>query len=382
MSTSADLEANKATKPNKGFYKHCKKKGHIEARCFIKYPELKNNKPSNKNNKKDKKGDNKNKKNESSKAIMSAFSFINNKSDYNYKLILDSGATEHYTPIKEWLIDYKLVPNRTIIIANGTKVPIEGVGDIPIIIGDKNVLIKDVYYIPSLKTTLISSKELTNKGWNILFKDNIAKLSNIKFKLNLKAKQNYNAYYLDFIINHNLLEPVIYNISKPNNKLDLIHKRLNHINKEYLIKTLNSTKGLKDNYKDLNKEDLNNCESCYISKFTKVGSKKPFLPTTSDLTHFNIDIAGPFRIKGLKGERYFITITDRGTRAIWVYALKFKADTLDIIISFYNIIDTQFNTKIKALRLDNAKEFKSSKWTLFCKTRGIICEYTSPYSLP
>jgi len=77
MSTSADLEANKATKPNKGFCKYCKKKGHIEARCFIKYPELKNNKPSNKNNKKDKKGDNKNKKNESSKAIMSAFSVIN-----------------------------------------------------------------------------------------------------------------------------------------------------------------------------------------------------------------------------------------------------------------------------------------------------------------
>ena len=41
MSTSADLEANKATKPNKGFYKHYKKKGHIEARCFIKYPKLK-----------------------------------------------------------------------------------------------------------------------------------------------------------------------------------------------------------------------------------------------------------------------------------------------------------------------------------------------------
>jgi hypothetical protein len=56
------------------------------------------------------------------------------------------------------------VPNRTIIIANRTKVLIEGVGDIPIIIRDKNILIKDVYYIPSFKTTLISSKELTNKG--------------------------------------------------------------------------------------------------------------------------------------------------------------------------------------------------------------------------
>jgi hypothetical protein len=336
MTSNTDLEANKASKPNISFCKYYNKKGHIKPKYFIKYPELK--KTSNyKSNKKDNKNPkNKDKKNESSKAIMSAFAIINKEA--NYKLILDSGASEHYTPIKEWLIDYKEVLNKTIIIANGTKVPIKGIGNIPIIIGNKDVLIKDVYYIPSLKTTLISSKELTNKGWNILFKDNTAELSNTKFNLNLKAKWNYNAYYLDLIINHDLLEPVIYNISKTSKKLDLIHKRLIHLNKDYLIKTLNSTKGLEDN-KDLNKEDLNNCDSCYIGKFTKVGSKEPF-KLTSNLIYFDIDIAGPFSIKGLKGERYFITITDRGTRAIWVYAIKFKSDALDILISFYNIIKT------------------------------------------
>jgi len=375
MSNNIDLEANKAIKSNISFCKYCNKKGHIEARCFIKYPELK--KANFKPKKDNKSPNNKAKKNESSKAIMSAFAVINKKA--NYKLILDSGASEHYTPIKEWLIDYKVILNKSIIIANGTKVPVIGVGNIPIIIGNKDVLIKDVYYIPSLKTTLISSKELTNKGWNILFKDNIAELSNIKYKLNIKAKWDYNAYYLGFIINYDLLEPVIYNTSKSSNKLDLIHKRLNHLNKDYLIKTLNNTKGLLEDNKDLTKEDLNNCDSCYIGKFTKVGSKEPFKPT-SNLIYFDTNIAGPFSIKGLKGERYFITITDRGTRTIWVYAIKLKSDAYDILISFYNIIETQFNTKIKVFRLDNAKEFKSSKWDLFCKNKGIICEPTSPYS--
>ena len=378
--SNTDFEANKAIKPNKSFCQYCNKKGHIEPKCFIKYPELKNNLFNKNKNKKDNKNpnNNKDKKNESSRAIMSAFSVING--DSNYKLILDSGATEHYTPIKEWLLDYKIVLNKTIIIANGTKVPIKGVGNIPIIIGNKNILIKNVYYIPSLKTTLISSKELTNKGWNILFKDNIAELSNSKFNLNLKAKWNYNAYYLDLIINHDLLEPVIYNISKFN-KLDLIHKRLNHLNKDYLIKTLKNTKGLIRDKEDLNnyKEDLNNCDSCHLGKFTRVGSKEPFKPT-SNLIYFDTDIAGPFSTRGLKGECYFITITDRGTRAIWVYPIKFKSDALDILISFYKIIETQFNIKIKALRLDNAREFKSNKWNLFCKNKGIICEYTSPYS--
>ena len=108
---------------------------------------------------------------------MSAF-IASDKTDY--RLVLDSGATEHFTPIKEWLIDYKKVYNKYITIANGAKVKIEGIGNIPTIIGNKNVLIKDVSYIPTLKTSLISSKELTNKGWNILFKDNIAELKNNK----------------------------------------------------------------------------------------------------------------------------------------------------------------------------------------------------------
>ena len=78
------------------FCKYYNKKGYIEARCFIKYPKLK--KTNYKSNKKDKKSPN-NKKNESSKAIISAFTIINKEA--NYKLILDSGASKYYTPIKE-----------------------------------------------------------------------------------------------------------------------------------------------------------------------------------------------------------------------------------------------------------------------------------------
>jgi hypothetical protein len=380
MSSNVGSEANasKATKPRKNFCTHCNRSGHIEPKCWIKHPELKRDLPNSPNKgDKDSSNEGTSPKTESSKAVMSASSTI--KGDANYKLILDSGATEHYTPIKEWLIDYKIVQNKTIIIADGTKVPAQGVGNIPIIIGDRDVLIKDVYYIPSLKTTLVSSKELTNKGWNILFKDNIAELSHNKYKLNLKAKWNYNAYYLDVIINHNTLEPVIYKASTTmSNELDLVHKRLNHLNKDYLIKTLNSTSGL--SLKDKN-SDLNNCDSCYMGKFTKVGSKEPF-KSTSNLIYFDIDIAGPFKTIGLKGEHYFLTITDRGTRAIWVYPIRFKSDILDELVNFYNIIETQFNTKIKAFRLDNAQEFKSSKWSLFCQNKGIMCEYTSPYSPP
>jgi hypothetical protein len=322
MTSNTNLEANKAFKPNKGFYKHYNKKGHIKLKCFIKYFKLR--KPYNKNNKnKDKRNkdnsesfNNKDIKNEFNKVIISALISNTIKGDLNYKLVLNSGATKHYTTIKEWLIDYKLVNNRFISIVNSIKMLIKGVSNIPIIIKGINITIKDVYYIPSLKTTLISFKELTNKGWTILFKDNIAEISNIKYNINFIIKWDYNAYYLNVIINYNILKLVIYKAFSINiNKLDLIYKRLNHLNKDYLIKTIKCIKGLnslKEKEEELN---LNNCNLCYNGKFIKVRSKEPF-KSTSNLIYLNINIRGSFKTSGLKGKRYFLTITNRGNRTI------------------------------------------------------------------
>ena len=44
------------------------------------------------------------------------------------------------------------------------------------------------------------------------------------------------------------------------------------------------------------------------------------------------------------------------------------------------MILNQFNIYIKGFRLDNTKEFKSTKWTKFYKNNSIICDYTSLYT--
>ena len=65
---------------------------------------------------------------------------------------------------------------------------IKGISNISIIINLKEILITKVNYIPELQSTLISPKELANKGWTILFKDNIADLLYSKLNFNIKAK--------------------------------------------------------------------------------------------------------------------------------------------------------------------------------------------------
>ena len=55
--------------------------------------------------------------------------------------------------------------------------------------------------------------------------------------------------------------------------------------------------------------------------------------------------------------QYFLTIVDDATRSTWLYLMKSKYETRPLLISFYNMICTQFNIHIKAIRADNAPEF-------------------------
>ena len=70
-----------------------------------------------------------------------------------------------------------------------------------------------------------------------------------------------------------------------------------------------------------------------------------------------MDVQGPFSVLTYDGHRFFLTIVDDASRATWVFLLKAKSDVRTIIVSFYNMVLTQFSTKIKTIRSDNAFEF-------------------------
>jgi hypothetical protein len=79
-----------------------------------------------------------------------------------------------------------------------------------------------------------------------------------------------------------------------------------------LIKTIDNTIGLS---KKLKKQDLDYCDPCFIGKFQQKDNKT-LISRAPNLIIFDIDITGFFKPLGLKGEVYFLTITDRGSRYI------------------------------------------------------------------
>ena len=57
------------------------------------------------------------------------------------------------------------------------------------------------------------------------------------------------------------------------------------------------------------------------------------------------------------GFRYFFTFIDDYSRCTWLFLMKTRSELFSIFQKFHVKIRTQFNTSIRILRSDNAKEY-------------------------
>ena len=137
---------------------------------------------------------------------------------------------------------------------------------------------------------------------------------------------------------------------------------------------------LRDTLKFDSKHKTVACEICHRAKQTR----KPFPLSehiTSDLGDLvHLDLWGPYKIPSSEGNSILLTILDDYTRAVWVYLIKTKDEVPYYINLFHNLIENQFNKRIKVFRSDNGTEFVNQTVTKLCVDKGIThqtsCAYT------
>lgn len=102
------------------------------------------------------------------------------------------------------------------------------------------------------------------------------------------------------------------------------------------------------------------CYICPLAKQKRLSfvANNRLSPHPFDLIH--CDVWGPLHEVSYSGHRYFLTLVDDCTRFTWVFLLKSKSDVTHVVPRFFNMIDTQFQCKIKCFRSDNAKELAFS----------------------
>ncbi|GJZ89261.1 putative RNA-directed DNA polymerase [Tanacetum coccineum] len=287
--------------------------------------------------------------------------------------IVDSGANQHMTNSEKDLDNVYDISHLNIKVAhpNGTNANISKIGNLKL---QNGLILFDVLVIPNYCVTLISVHKLAKDNKIVvLFDENKCLLLNQD--LDLKnvlgtGRQCGGLYYLDTQgtkckIDHNVLTCSL--------SFYDWHCRLGHPGDP----ALDVLKGVLK----IDKEDKNHfCEICQRAKQTR----KPFplsehkTKSLGDIVH--LDLWGPYKVASHTGHRYFLTIVDDYTRAVWVYLIKSKDEVFESINTFFNLIKNQFKSTVKIFRSDNGTEFVNQNFHKFCKEKGIVhqtsCAYT------
>ncbi|XP_040937896.1 uncharacterized protein [Gossypium hirsutum] len=130
----------------------------------------------------------------------------------------------------------------------------------------------------------------------------------------------------------------------------LWHFRLGHPSFQYLAKLFPAL--------FINKRPNSfSCKVCSLAKHTK----SSYFPSTYKPSYpfalIHSDIWGPSRVKNADNCKWFITFIDDHSRITWTYLLKDKSETASVFVQFYNMVLTQFGSKIQLFKSDNGSEF-------------------------
>ena len=95
----------------------------------------------------------------------------------------------------------------------------------------------------------------------------------------------------------------------------------------------------------------------------------------------HIDLYGTSTIASLHHKKYVLVIVDDFTRFTWVFFVRLKSETLQILINFIKEIKLQIKLPVCRIRSDNGTEFTNHLLNSFLVSKGITHNFSSPYTL-
>ncbi|CAI7895117.1 unnamed protein product [Closterium sp. NIES-54] len=128
-------------------------------------------------------------------------------------------------------------------------------------------------------------------------------------------------------------------------------------------------------------KEIGSCPTFLETKFTKFPFNSITGPAKASLVLVHMDVVGPTRAPSLSGSRYFLTIVDDHTRAVWVYPLKTKGEVAAAFLKkWMPRAQRESGHKVKVIRTDNGGEFIGADFEAVLKKKGIQHQLTVPYN--
>ncbi|KAG7585452.1 Ribonuclease H-like superfamily [Arabidopsis thaliana x Arabidopsis arenosa] len=262
------------------------------------------------------------------------------QNDENNVWYLDNGASNHMSGNREYFSKIDETITGKVRFGDDTRIDIKGKGSVLFINKNKEKkILADVYYIPELKSNIISLGQATESGCDVRMKDDYLTVHDRDGKLLVACVH----------IGSQMMETMF---------------------KKELVTGLPTMK--------IGKET---CPSCCLGKQVR----KPFPAATMfraerrlELIHG--DLCGPITPSTTARNRYVFVLIDDYSRYMWSILLKEKSETFEKFKKFKMLVEQETGTSIKTFRTDRGGEFISHEFQSFCEKAGIQRHLTAPYS--
>ncbi|KAH1055756.1 hypothetical protein J1N35_033821 [Gossypium stocksii] len=246
--------------------------------------------------------------------------------------------------------------------ADGSLCKIEGHGTVVL---NELIALKNVHFVPNLACNLISVSKLSiDLHCSVIFNDLDYTLQALNSKKMISKASLQNGLYI-------LLTSPKTEISKSFTalgKVDTVmlrHFCLGHPSFQYLAKLFLAL--------FINKKlNFFSCKVFSLAKHTK----SSYFPSTYKPSYpfalIHSDIWSPSWVKNADNCKWFITFINDHNKITWTYLLKDKSETAGVFAQFYNMVLTQFGSKIQLFKSDNGSEFFARSIGEFFKEKGIV----------
>jgi hypothetical protein len=233
----------------------------------------------------------------------------------------------------------------------------------------------DVYFIPRLRTNIISLGQLDEVGCQSVIGRGELKLYDQQNQLLACVQRAGNHLYP---IQLELVTPVCLLTVSGENQAWRWHARFGHLHFRALHEL--GAKGMARGMPMV--EHLDHfCDGCTLGKMHRT----PFPCATAyraehvlDLVHG--DLCGPITPATISGNRYFLLIVDEYSRYMWLEVLRSKDEAFRYFRKVKALAESDRQVKLRVFRSDRGGEFNSNEFNQFCEEAGIRRNTTAPYS--